>query len=325
MDLDDRLGLFGGVAAGGAVVLDLPFQVVDRVQEHVAQAGHVVGDVARHRQVQQQHGAMPALAQRVFHLRAVQDRRARGGGGNHHVGLGQVPVQFFQRQGDAAVAAGQVLRVGEGAVGHQQAAHLAGDQVAGHQFDGLAGADQQHVGFVQPGERFLRQPHRGGRHADRVAADGGLGAGALGGGEGLLEGAVQRAAEAAGAARVAPGLLHLAEDLRLAQHQRVQPGRHPEQVAHRVGLVVAIQVGVQVVAGALLAGQPVGQRIGAVVAAGVDLGAVAGGQQHRLLHAGLRAQRLQRPRQRVRAERHRLAQGNRRGLVVDAEDVQGHA
>ena len=128
-------------------------------------------------------------------------------------------IQFLQRQGEAAVAPGQVLRVGERAVGDQQPAHLAGHQVAGGQFDSLAGADQQHVRFIQPRERFLRQPHRGGGDADRVAPDGGFGARALGGGEGLLERAVERAAEAAGIARIVPGLLDLAEDLRLAQYQ----------------------------------------------------------------------------------------------------------
>jgi len=63
---------------------------------------------------------------------------------------------------------------------------------------------------------------------------------------------------------------------------------------------------------------------GPFVAAGVQLGAVAGRQQHRFLHAGLCTQRRQRLPQRIRAERHRFAQGNRRGLVVDAEDIQAH-
>ena len=58
-------------------------------------------------------------------------------------------------------------------------------------------------------------------------------------------------------ARRDPGLLHLAEDLRLAEHQRIQPGGDAEQVPHGVGVVVPVQVGMQVgrVVGAGVASQ----------------------------------------------------------------------
>src|SRR3546814_2700941 len=56
---------------------------------------------------------------------------------------------------------------------------------------------------------------------------------------------VQLPAKRAGLARRGPGMLDLAEDLRLAQHQRVEPGRDPEQVPHRVAVPVVVEVGVQ--------------------------------------------------------------------------------
>ena len=82
---------------------------------------------------------------------------------NHHVGFGQVAIEFGQRRGVAAVARGQVLRVGERAVGDQQALGPRLHQVARGQFDRFAGADQQHGGVLQAREGFLRQAHRGRR------------------------------------------------------------------------------------------------------------------------------------------------------------------
>src|SRR5690606_16139263 len=328
LDVDDRLGLDRGLASAAAVVLDRALQVVHRVQEHVVDTGDVGGDVARYREVQQQHRPVPALGQRLLHLRAVQYRLPTGGGRQHYVGLAQVLVEFGQRQRNATVAAGQFLRVRERAVRDQQPSNPCLDEMAGRQFDGLAGADQQHGRVLEPGERLLRQAHRDGGHRHRVRTDAGVGAGALGGRESLLEQTVELAAKAAGAARGGPGVLDLAQDLRLAQHQRVQPGRDPEQVAHRVAAGVPVQVAVQALANAGGVGrvgrQPVGQRAAVVVGDGVDLGAVAGRQQRGFMHPWQCPKRRQRRHRRIAGKRDALAQADRRGLVVEAEDVDGH-
>src|SRR3546814_7546535 len=68
--------------------------------------------------------------------------------------------------------------------------------------------------------------------------------------EGALEHAVQLPAQRAGLARRGPGMLDLAEDLRLAQYQRVEPGGDPEQMPHRVAVPVVVEVGVQGLPGA---------------------------------------------------------------------------
>ena len=95
-------------------------------------------------------------------------------------------------------------------------------------------------------------------------------------------------------ARRRPGFLHLAEDLRLAQHQRIQAGGDAEQVAHRIGVVVRVEIGVQVAGIVRMGREPVGQRAAVVVGDGVELGAVAGGQQRDFAHRRQRAQRRQR-------------------------------
>src|SRR5690606_33991265 len=120
LDVNDRLGLDRGLASAAAVVFDRALQVVHRGQEDVVDPRDVGGDVARLREVQQQHRPVPTLGQRLLHLRAVQYRLPAGGGRQHHVGLAQVLVEFGQRQGNATVAAGQFLRVRERAVGDQQ-------------------------------------------------------------------------------------------------------------------------------------------------------------------------------------------------------------
>ena len=125
-------------------------------------------------------------------------------------------------------------------------------------------------------------------------------------------------------ARCRPGLLDLAEDLRLAQHQRIQPGGDPEQVAHGVAVAVPVQVGVQVAPAVGVGGQPVGQRAAVVVGHAyssvrlqVDSSTASGtpGSARSDASAPGRAS----PR-----ERHAFAQVHRRGLVVEAEDAQGH-
>src|SRR3546814_15747417 len=91
---------------------------------------------------------------------------------------------------------------------------------------------------------------RGRSHGHRVGADPGIGARALGGGEGLLEQAIELPAQSAGTARDGPGLLHLAQALRFAQDQRIQPGGHPEPVAPGVGVIVTAEIGAEAPTGA---------------------------------------------------------------------------
>ena len=144
--------------------------------------------------------------------------------------------------------------------------------------------------------------------------------------ETLLEQTVQRRAQPLLATGGLPGVLHLAQDLRFAQHQRVQAAGDAEQVAHRVVVAVHVQIvrqrgGRQAVVGR----QPVGHaRFRAVFDLAVDFGAVAGRQQGGFGHPGHRAQAVQRRRQLARVQGHPFAQGQRRGLVVEAKGEQGH-
>jgi hypothetical protein len=166
--------------------------------------------------------------------------------------------------------------------------------------------------------------HRGRRHRDDVGADGGGGAHLLGHREGLLEQLVQQRAQGAGVLRHARRLLHLAEDLRLAQHHRIEPAGDAEHVAHGIAAGQGVQVGRDVPRRQLvILRQPVRRPLGRLGRA-VQFGAVAGRQDGRLAHLPPARQFDQRLRQAQRIERHLLAHGKRRGMVVEAEGIKLH-
>ncbi len=74
-----------------------------------------------------------------------------------------------------------------------------------------------------------------------MCADAGIRAHALGHRKGVLQQTLHRRAQHLCVARLLVGVLHLAEDLRLAQHHRVQPGGDAEHMANGRVFVVAIQ------------------------------------------------------------------------------------
>ena len=196
-----------------------------------------------------------------------------------------------------------------------------------HQFDGLARADQQHLFFVQVLKYFFRQTHSGIGHRHGAGADCGVGAHLLGDREGLLKKPVQDFAGGAGLVRRREGAFHLSENLRLAQHHGIEAGRHAERVPHRVPVGVQIQVRFNVVRRQTVKLAEPLERLAAVVVieAAIHLGAVAGGENRGFVHAGLFGNFAQRLRQLLGRERRLFADGNRRGLVVNAEGDEVHA
>ena len=108
-----------------------------------------------------------------------------------------------------------------------------GAQVARGQLAHLAGADEQHGAAVEIAEDLLCERGGGGRHRRRALADRGLDARATARVQRLAEEAVE---QRAGRTDL-EGIAHLAEDLALAGHERVETGGDAEQVEG--GAVVA--------------------------------------------------------------------------------------
>ena len=294
----------------------------------IGQAGDVGRDVARHRQVQQQHRPVPALRQRGGDLRARQDRLAAGGGARTpcRPRPGGGPARSSGRATPpwrlASSCAWASVRL---AISRRLT--LACDQVARGQFDGFAGADQQHRGILQaartspaPGAPRSRRPRPGWRRCGYRCAR----AWRRRRPAGTAGPAVRRACPRHRAMRPRPASPGPGSAARPAPASPARWRRGTGGAPHRRrGAGTGRRAGRAPVA--RMRRQPVGQRLAVVVGHGIQLGAVAGRQQRRLAH--LRARRAAPPVPRAArpGKRHPFAQGDRRGLVVDAEDVQFHA
>ena len=134
-----------------------------------------------------------------------------------------------------------------------------------------AGTDQQHapageVAEHLPGERRCRRGDGG-----RALADRRLAAHPLADRERLAEHVIEQRARVDGLVRRA----HLAEDLALARHERVESGSNPEEVQRRGVLVQAVDDAFERLARNLLERD---QHVSLVDPVDVELGAVAGGE-----------------------------------------------
>ncbi len=195
------------------------------------------------------------------------------------------------------------------------------------QLDGFAGADKQDAGLAQVREQAFCQTHGGECDRHRIGADAGVGAHTLGHGKGLLQQAFHRRMQSTGAARGLIGILDLAENLRLAEHHRIQPGSHAKQVADGGIIGVPVKELIEPALGqSMVAEQPMlrgGLRTGFDF--DVKFGAVAGGKDQRLVHAGLARQVGQCRWRRFRRKRDSFAQFQWRGQMIQSKCDKGHA
>ena len=153
----------------------------------------------------------------------------------------------------------------------------------------LPRAEHHHLAILQVAENFLRQLHRhvadrGGAFLDRC-----LRADFFSDAEDFLEKFVQDRTGGSGFVRGLVGLLHLAEDFRLAEQHGVQPADDLAEMPRGIGLAVEVEgihVAVDFFREAIL--QP-SQSLRHVLGGEVELGAIAGGNDH----AFRRARRFQ--------------------------------
>ena len=214
-----------------------------------------------------------------------------------------------------------------GTVGDDDFLHALLVQVARHQGDGFASADQQRLAALQVAEDLSRQADRGESHRHRVLADGGVGPYGLGRAEGGLEQPPEQRADTAGLAGDCVGRLHLPENLRLAQHQRVEPGGDAHHVTH--GLVVDVHIGAGlefVEAEAVIVGQPGQYRVGfQLILLQIELAAIAGRKDRGLAGGRDATQLAQGLDHLIRREGYALADVHRSGLVIDTKREESHA
>jgi len=141
----------------------------------------------------------------------------------------------------------------------------------------------------------------------------------------MLEEPLQRESERAGRVGMLVGRLHLAEDLRFAQHHGIEAAGHAQRVQYRFVVLVPIEVGFEFVApDAVEAAQPVEHSLlpAGVLFPEVDLGAVAGRENRRLGDLYTAVQRIQRLPELNLVHGEALADLYRRSPVVDSEGEQ---
>jgi hypothetical protein len=122
------------------------------------------------------------------------------------------------------------------------------------------------------------------------------------------------------------GVLHLAENLRLAEHHRIQARGDPEHMPHGCIVIMPIKELVKLARSqTMVAIQPFLRHVlGACRYADVKLGAIAGGKDHRFIDAGLECQFSQCGVGGIFVKRHLFAQANRRGEMVEPEGDELH-
>ena len=98
---------------------------------------------------------------------------------------------------------------------------------------------------MQRSENLLGQFHRDRGDRDRRGTHCGLRAHPLGDGKGAGQQQIQLRVDGAHRPRGRIGFLHLAQNLRFADHHGVQAGGHAKQVADGILLAVFVEVGIE--------------------------------------------------------------------------------
>src|SRR5262249_32225977 len=122
--------------------------------------------------------------------------------------------------------------------------------------------------------------------------------------------------------------LHLSENLRLSDHQRVQPRCDAEQMASDIEIGYLVDVRLQRLPIDLVKiGDEVDERRSAlmyVITHAVQFGAVARGEHNRLAHRGALSERPERHLQTARLKIDPLTQFDRRCAVTDSNKYEMH-
>ena len=307
-----------------AVLFDDVLQIVDREEVHVGELGHRGLDVARHREIDHENRAVPPLAHRrrggALGDQGYGARRAA----HHDVRLDELLLQAGQVDRVGLDLGGERLRACERAIGDHEPLHPRACEMPGGQIDHLARADHERGALAQVRVHPPREADGRGGEGDRVGADLRLGADALCGRKRGLKELVERGAGAAGLLRHAIGILELAQDLRLAQHHGVESRGDGEGMRDGELFLMNIEARGEVQVVAVMILEPLRQLCRARIARPVHFRAIARREDHHLGDAELLPQGAQRRGEAIFVERHFLAQRKRRGLMVEAENVECH-
>ena len=193
----------------------------------------------------------------------------------------------------------------------------------GCELDHLSCTDHQHLLVGEAGKYPPGELDRRGRHRNNVGSDARVAAHLLRHCKRALEELVEEHSERAGRLRDANRLLHLTEDLRLADDHGVEAGGDAKRMPHGFTLGESVEVGLELLGlHAVVAGEPLERRIW--VPGTVDLGAIAGRKNCRLPDRLVPRQFRKSGAKALGVERHALANRERSGLVVQSQRKKLH-
>ncbi len=227
--LDDGLGFGDFAVASLTIGRDLPVQIIDVVEADAVDATNLGIDVPRYRDVDDDQRTLPA-GQRPLDVSPRQNRLGRGGRTDHHVHVREAGDDLGEADSlSPRESPGHGPRLFDVAIGDDQAGYPRLGQVMGNEFGVLAGPDDHHAGWRQI-DLFLRQFHRRQTDGDRTTVDLGPGPHRFAYAKGIVKKPMENQSAHPSFERLGVGGLDLGEDLILADHLRIKPGGHFEQV-----------------------------------------------------------------------------------------------
>src|SRR5215467_10505357 len=108
---------------------DRLLQIIDVVDENSVQLVHLGIDIARHRDIYEEHGAIPATTEKQLPMLALEDGHRRSGGSNNDVRSFTMLVQIVEANRAPAEPFRHGLRPIVGAVGDKYRSRAASDQM----------------------------------------------------------------------------------------------------------------------------------------------------------------------------------------------------
>ena len=321
--VDDRFRAFDLAGAPREVFADRRLKVIDVVEKDLLDFARGGLDVARDRDVDDEQRTPAPRPHDRFDVRLGQDRRPRAGRGDDDVTRGEGGVHVLpSRGGRAADRLGRPGRVRHRAADDRHLTHALRLHVLRRELAHLAGAEHDDAAALQVAENLAREADGGVADRDRARAEIGFRPYSLADGEAGVEEAVEQRPGGFSLSRRAVRLLHLSENLRLADDERVEAGGDAEQVTRgfEIGDVVHMRLDqgrIDVVERADERHQ-LGFRRRHVFAREIQLGAVAGREDRDFSRAPARFARRERSQRKLDAARleiDALAQLDRRGPV----------
>ena len=329
---DDGFGSSGFAAAIGEVGSGHLLKIVDVVDEAAFDFVHARVDVARNGDVDEEHRAVAPSMEEVLTVGATEDFLRGPGGGDDNVGARRLGVEVvegdrFGMDGGSGEVRGNLFGARPGTVGDEDGGGAVFDEVARSQLRHLPGAYKQDSLSLKRAKDFSGEVDGNGGDRDTARGDLRFAADFFGYSEGALQERLEVGGDGADFARDTVGLFDLAEDLGFANDHAVEGTGDAEEMADGFAVAVFVEVGLDVVGRdrEIFVEKP--QEVGfslrrrgfAVVLEGEQFDAVAGGEDEAFANAWLVEEGAGGVGQAGGGDGEALADLDRCGVVVDAE------